>query len=314
MAQAQPAQQQRYSYSSRPLDLVGRVREAQHLYRMWQQRTGEGVHFTLSAVRQCEERLQEHFGIKLEGLEILDIGPGQQLKHMRALSVRNRVSGIDTDIVPQGFHLRDYVELLRHSPMLRTAKTVTRKLLGWDTRFERTLAQSVGVRYFPRLPVFRMDATRMTFPEASFDLVCSWSAFEHIDRPQNALEEVNRILRPGGIAYLLVHLYTSHSGSHDPRTFTSEGMAPPYWPHLRPDHRDAVRPNCYVNEVRLGEWKQMFQETMPGVRFIHERQEELLPHLRELKAQGELADYSEEELLTVCLIGVWQKPRPGQAC
>lgn len=311
MAQAQPAQQQRYSDSSSPLDLVGRVREAHHLYRMWQQGADERVHAMLAAVRQCEERLQEYFGIKLEGLELLDIGPGQQLKYMRALSVTNQVTGIDTDIVPQGFHLRDYVELFRHSPMLRTAKTVTRKLLGWDTRFEKTLAQCVGVRSFPRLPLFRMDATRMTFPKESFDLVCSWSAFEHIDRPRTALEEVARVLRPGGIAYLLIDLYTSHRGSHDPRTFTSEGMAPPYWPHLRPGHRNAVRPNCYVNGVRLDAWKRMFQETMPGVRFIHERQEELLPHLHELKAQGELSDYSDEELLTACLVGVWRKPNPG---
>jgi ubiquinone/menaquinone biosynthesis C-methylase UbiE len=313
MDQAQPARQERYSYSSRPLELVNRIREVQQIYRMWKQDPSERVFSTLAAVRQCEQHLQEHFGIKLEGLEILDVGPGQQLKHMRALSVMNPVTGIDMDIVPQGFHLRDYVELLRHSPVLRTAKTVTRKLLGWDTLFEKSLAQSLGVQRFPRLPVLRMDATRMTFPEASFDLVCSWSAFEHIESPRTALAEVARVLRPGGIAYLVIHLYTSHSGSHDPRTLTREGMAPPYWPHLRPGHRETVQPNCYVNEVRLDAWKQMFQETMPGVRFIHQRHEELVPHVRELKEQGELVDYSDDELLTVCLIGVWQKPSPELA-
>lgn len=298
----------RYSYSSMPLEFANRVREVRHLYRMWQEGMLDRVETSLEAVRQCEERLQEHFGLKLEGLKILDVGPGQQLRHMRVLSVKNQVSGIDTDIVPQGFHLGDYVEMLRYNSVLRTAKTVTRKVLGWDDLFEKTLASRLGVQRFARLPVFRMDATRMTFASESLDLVCSWSAFEHIDRPKEALAEVARVLRPGGYAYLLVHLYSSHSGSHDPRTLTKEGMAPPYWPHLRPAHRESVRPNCYVNEVRLDTWKQLFQETMPGVRFIHERQEELLPHLRELKAQGELADYADDELLTVCLVGLWQKP------
>jgi SAM-dependent methyltransferase len=302
---------ERYSYSSRPLGLTNRVREVQQLYRSWQQGTQERVKRTLAAVRQCEEHLQERFGLGLEGLDILDVGPGQQLKHMRVLSVKNKVVGIDTDIVPQGLHLRDYVEMLRHNPVLRTVKTVTRKLLGWDELFEKTLARDLAVRGFPRLPVFRMDATRMTFSDASFDVVCSWSAFEHISRPREALAEVARVLRPGGVAYLAVHLYTSHSGSHDPRTLTSNGMAPPYWPHLRPGHREAVRPNCYVNEVRLDQWKYLFQQTMPGAHFIHERQEELLPHLRELKEQGELADYSEDELLTVGLIGIWRKPHRG---
>jgi hypothetical protein len=231
MGQAQSTpRQQRYSYASRPRELVNRLREAHQLYRTRKQGTGDRVYFTLSALRQCAMHLQEHFGLKLEGLEILEVGPGQQLEHMRALSVKNQVTGIDTDIVLQGFHLRDYVELLRQGPVLRAAKTVTRKLFGWDTLFEKSLAQSLGVQCFPRLPLFRMDPTRMTFPDASFDLVCSWSAFEHIERPRTALAELARVLRPGGIAYLVIHL----------------------------------------NEVRLDAWRQVFQEMMPGVRLIQD--------------------------------------------
>jgi hypothetical protein len=33
-----------------------------------------------------------------------------------------------------------------------------------------------------------------------------------------------------------------------------------------------------------------------------------VPHLRELRAQGKLADYSDDELLTIGLIGIWRKP------
>ncbi|HEX8433806.1 class I SAM-dependent methyltransferase [Archangium sp.] len=307
MHEAKQSTQERYSYSSRPIGVVNRVREVQHLYRMWQQGTLAQVDRTLNAVRECEERLTELCGVKLEGLDVLDVGPGQQLKHMRVLSVKNRVVGIDTDIVAQGFHLHDYVEMLRRNSVLRTVKTVTRKLLGWDELFEKSLARGLSVQGFPRLPVFLMDATRMSFPDASFDVVCSWSAFEHIEHPRTALAEVARVLRPGGVAYLAIHLYTSHSGSHDPRTLSNDGAAPPYWPHLRPAHQGSVRPNCYVNEVRLDEWKRLFHETMPGVHFVHERQEELLPHLRELKARGELADYSDDELLSVGLIGIWRK-------
>ncbi|ATB27211.1 class I SAM-dependent methyltransferase [Melittangium boletus] len=308
MEQEKPSRRGRYSYSSMPLGLAGRVREAHQLYRMWQEGLDDRVNVTLDAIRQCEARLAECFGVALEGLDVLDIGPGQQLRHMKVLSVKNRVVGIDMDIVPQGFHLRDYVEMIRHNTVLRTMKTVTRKVLGWDERFERTLARGLSVPDFPRLPVFRMDATRMTFPDASFDLVCSWSAFEHIARPGEALAEVARVLRPGGSAYLAVHLYTSHSGNHDARSLTRNGVAPPYWPHLRPGYREAERPSCYVNEVRLDEWKRLFQAAMPGTRFIHERQEALRFALEGLKAQGELADYSEEELLTVGLVGLWRKP------
>ena len=251
MNQVRPDRQQRSSSALKPLNLVNRIREARQLYRREQQDTGEHVFTTISSVQQCSRLLLEHFGLTLGGLEILEIGPGPRLEHMRALCVLNEVTGIDRDIVLQGTSLRDCVELFRSSPALEAAKTVTRKLLSWDRLFEKTLAGTLGVQRFPRLNVLRMDATRMTFPEASFDLVCSWSAFEQSDKPQAALAEVVRVLRPGGVAYLSTRLDTGR------------------------------------NEA----WKQVFQDAMPGVRFIPERQEPP----------------------TGFLISLWQKPPAGPA-
>ena len=45
------------------------------------------------------------------------------------------------------------------------------------------------------------DATRMTFPDASFDIAASFSTIEHIPGSENrraALREMIRVLRPGG--------------------------------------------------------------------------------------------------------------------
>jgi ubiquinone/menaquinone biosynthesis C-methylase UbiE len=300
---------ERYSYSANPIGLVNRMREVQRLYSLWQAGTQDRVNFALRAVRRAEEQLAEHMQLKLEGKDILDVGPGQQLKHMKVLSVKNRVSGIDMDIVPQGFNVGDYLSMLRYNPVMRTMKTAARQALGFDANFEKELARRLSVKRFERLPVYRMDATKMTFSNASFDVVVSWSAFEHIDNPGAALAEVARVLRPGGVAYLAIHLYMSHSGSHDPSTYSNDGSAaPPYWPHLRPGIRETMQSNCYVNKVRLDEWLKLFEKTMPGAKFVHERQEDLVPHLAELKAKGELTEYSDDELLTVGLIGMWRKP------
>jgi hypothetical protein len=228
----------------RPRELVNRVREVQQLYRTWQQNPGEQVYRTLVAIRQCDKHLQEHFGLRLEGLEILEVAPGPRLQHLRALSVKNPVTGIDRNVVPQGFHLRDYLELFLQAPPAQAAKTVTRQLLGRDSHCEKALANLFSVQRFPRLPVFRMDPARMTFSDASFDLVCSWTAFEHLDSPWRALSEVARVLRPGGVAYLVTHLHEA--------------------------------------------WRQLFQETMPGVCFLHE----------------------EETRLTGASIALWRKPPP----
>ncbi len=49
--------------------------------------------------------------------------------------------------------------------------------------------------------VFRLgDAARMPFPDASFDLVLTQAAFKNFSRPQAAVDEMYRVLRPGGSA------------------------------------------------------------------------------------------------------------------
>jgi len=44
------------------------------------------------------------------------------------------------------------------------------------------------------------DAAHMPFPEASFDFVISMAAFKNFSDPVGALDEVHRVLKPGGSA------------------------------------------------------------------------------------------------------------------
>ena len=46
------------------------------------------------------------------------------------------------------------------------------------------------------------DAAAMPFPAASFDLVLCQAAFKNFSRPQTAVNEVYRVLRPGGTALI----------------------------------------------------------------------------------------------------------------
>ena len=44
-----------------------------------------------------------------------------------------------------------------------------------------------------------MDGQALGFPDRSFDVIYSFHALEHIAEPQKALDEMRRVLRPGGI-------------------------------------------------------------------------------------------------------------------
>jgi hypothetical protein len=112
------------------------------------------------------------------------------------------------------------------------------------------------------------------------------------------------------VAYLSFHLYTSETGSLDPRVFTDDRGAVSLWPHLRPLTSVRLTPNAFVNKLRLSTWREICQAAMPGAQFV------LNPSTRpgieadavSLQEQGELEGYSTEELVTSEVIVTWQKP------
>lgn len=247
----------------------------------------------------------EHVGAPLADGDILEIGPGQKLGMMRCLGTDNRVIGIDTDVIPQS--AADYLRLVRQNAPLRAAKTLGRKALGIDRRFVSALYTALGAdRTTGRLDVRTMSATDLQLDDDSFDLVHSFSVFEHIDDPAAALREIERVVRPGGMAYISVHIFTSHCGIHDPRMLGEPIPQPPLWPHLRPAHIDSAHRSCYLNEVTLDEWCELFTSTLPGVELIRFKHRPLVEPLAELRAAGELADYSDDDLLTLNLVAVWR--------
>ncbi|WP_033342538.1 class I SAM-dependent methyltransferase [Catenuloplanes japonicus] len=61
---------------------------------------------------------------------------------------------------------------------------------------ERAAAQHLTV------DVRQGDAAAMPFPDASFDLIICQAAFKNFLRPVEALNEMHRVLRPGGVALI----------------------------------------------------------------------------------------------------------------
>jgi hypothetical protein len=295
-----------YSYSSMRMGLTARTDELFQLFKAAIRPVSPGVTMTLETIQTMKSRVLEQTGLRLENIKVLEVGPGQCPQRLRCLSLTNDAVGIDTDLVPQD--LGEYFQMLRRSPPIRSLKTLGRKMLARDARADAVLAKELKVRKLPRLHVRQMSATEMSFANDSFDFACSFSVFEHIDDPGTALREVARVLRPGGVAYISIHLYTSHTGQHDPRIFASGGRpVPPVWPHLRPEFQDTVHPSTYLNRVSLDEWRKLFAREMPNTHFLHER-DDSAGELAKLRDAGELASYTDDELTTVNLVGIWKKP------
>ncbi len=62
------------------------------------------------------------------------------------------------------------------------------------------IAESLSVHFHKPFQVVRDDGT-YPFDDASFDAIWSWAVFEHIPDIEQALHELTRVLKPGGLIY-----------------------------------------------------------------------------------------------------------------
>jgi ubiquinone/menaquinone biosynthesis C-methylase UbiE len=79
-------------------------------------------------------------------------------------------------------------QLLRHDPAIRL--TLTDLDPAMTRRAERRLAG--------RAAVTAADATRLPFPDGTFDVVLSFLMLHHVVQWEDAVREAARVLRPGG--------------------------------------------------------------------------------------------------------------------
>lgn len=72
---------------------------------------------------------------------------------------------------------------------------------------------------------FHYDIHDLKFEDESFDTVACISILEHIEYPQKAIEELHRVLRPGGKIWVqLPFNYPYHSGPNDYWRVSPDGL------------------------------------------------------------------------------------------
>jgi ubiquinone/menaquinone biosynthesis C-methylase UbiE len=151
------------------------------------------------------------------------------------------------------------------------------------------------------------DVGVLPFPDSYFDLATSVAAFEHFLDVPAVVSELHRVIRPGGIVWVCVHLFTSPTGGHNlsftefPLRTVPKGVDA--WDHLRKRRLPFSVP---LNELRRDQYLQMFERHFLVVKhnFLLREGEELLnPQI-----QSELAEYSQDELTSVAYVIIARKP------
>jgi SAM-dependent methyltransferase len=150
------------------------------------------------------------------------------------------------------------------------------------------------------------DVGNLPFPDNWFDLITSVAAFEHFLDVPAVVADLHRVLRPGGVAWVCLHLFTSPSGGHNlsfteyPLRTIPAGVEP--WDHLRSRCLPFTVP---LNEWRKGQYLELFGRYFSVEKHYcatREGEEFLTPDIAR-----ELADYSRDELTCSSLVVVARK-------
>jgi SAM-dependent methyltransferase len=145
------------------------------------------------------------------------------------------------------------------------------------------------------------DVGQLPFPSARFDVVTSIAAFEHFLDVPRVVAEIERILRPGGLVWVCIHLFSSPSGGHNvsfteiPLRHVPIGIDP--WDHLRSRHLPFHVP---LNEWRKDHYLATFARHFVIVKqycAMREGEDLLTPALA-----TELSAYSRDELTSAAYV------------
>lgn len=260
-------------------------------------------------VAEDVERIEIHLGHELKDQRILEIGPGQGLERAHYLGLHNTVEALDMDAAAIGFDPNGWLAIWRTNGTGRMVKTIGREALVAH-RLRRRWVDAVGGDEFI-LPVRHQgDICTWSNEGDPFDVAVSWSVFEHVADPRQALLATMRALRPGGVVMISIHNYTSFNGHHDIRSFSGSTDERLLWGHLRPSTSSFIEPSAYLNEWRLADWRALFDEVLPGHDEFLGNPEDLAKFEQALDGPigDELTDYEREELLAVNIVYVGRRP------
>lgn len=244
-----------------------------------------------------------------DGVRALDVGCGMlQWQTIMLHSCGAEVTGLDMEYVRADRRLDKYWHVLRKNGAERALKTAY-----WDyvyrPRYLKALQACAPFTLNTRgLDLRQHVAERLPFEDNSFDLVASHEVFEHIADVPAAAEEIKRVLKPGALAYINIHLFPSISGSHHmawkfPDEEPSDTVPP--WDHLR-EKRYPEHPS-WINEKRERDYQPVFENLFEILEWQASAIEGKALLTPEIKA--ELSDYSEDELLKKGIIIVARKPQ-----
>ena len=265
--------------------------------RSWREApTDADSHF--GGYRDIREWLSEAGRSDVGQCRLLDIGCGVRAP-LSLLFAADGANVTAVDILPVSLgwkRPRQWFELARRGAIRASVRTIVHDFVHTFRYWGRLSKRARRALPFDRVHFDVADASNLPYPADSFDLIVSAAVWEHLSDVAASTREVNRCLRPGGLAFIHVALFPSLEGGHHGEWHTTETnvsrtIRP--WDHLYPDRRATP---VFLNGLREADYRAVFDHELTvigwreadpdGAAFLSDEVRRALP------------DYSDKDLLT----------------
>ncbi len=149
----------------------------------------------------------------LADADVLEIGPGSSVGFALLALLAGAKSAACLDIAPrQPNEPPDlYAELVKTAAAYPDTYLVSPALLARAQQEPDALARELLARVIFHAP---MDIAHNSLPDASLDVICSHTCFEHFADPAGAVASIARLLRPGGVTSHQIDLRDHRDFNH----------------------------------------------------------------------------------------------------
>lgn len=256
--------------SSQDISTMHRLASSWNIFRRYQKGVFGNGEATIEFHKELCELIKSQVNVSIGEARILDLGCGQRADQTILFKIDGAdVTGIDMEVPTYRMDFRLFMKVKKINGVERALKSLLRHYL-----FDRKYFAFLSSQYDKQIVLEDIDtrimnAADLAFPDDHFDFVYSSWVFEHIDNVSAAIKEVNRVLKPDGLAWIGVHLFPSLSGGHHlgwEAPDTKPSLRVPPWDHLL-ENRFPV--NTYLNKMHLDEYREAF------AKHIHVENEEL---------------------------------------
>ncbi|MDQ7815043.1 MAG: class I SAM-dependent methyltransferase [Patescibacteria group bacterium] len=191
-----------------------------------------------------------------------------EFKHLEGKVLSSRV-------YPEFFSLRGDERILNvgcgEGPQMAVYAGRFKSMLGVDIIPDRLAGfRKLGESLQQDVETLESNVESIGSPDDSFDVVMAIDIIEHVEHPEKLLQEIQRLLKPGG------RLLITFPAMHDKFVDGLSAMKS-FFTRKKKSHREGWHPDDHQHEYPVGKWIGMVEQS--GLKFQRSRATTMFPPL-----------------------------------